>query len=712
MSMRYKGGVISATPPTIDGWTAPGIWTLEQQMQAQGGGTWPLTQDPYFDYVTMLLQGDGPNGGQNNTFLDSSTNNFTITRNGNTTQGSFNPFGSNWSNYFGGDGNYIYAPYNVFASVAGDFTIETWVNVADAGRSIDANKTGTIVSGYATNNITNSWGFFFTITAGVIAQMTFLTSDVTRMSVTGLSISLNIWHHIALVRSGTTLTLYVDGTSVGTATYGTSFTTNTLATTQIARSAFGGSYQNWTKGYFSNLRMVNGTAVYTGNFTPSTAPLTAITNTALLTCQSSYFKDNSANNYAITSTGAPSVQRFSPFAPTLPYATTTDGGSGYFDGTGDYLSLASNAAFAAGANNFTLEMWIYTLAAPGTSGFLYDNRPASTNGAYLALYMASNRTIRLYVSSADRITSAVLSLNAWYHVAVSRSAGTTTMYINGVSAGTWADSTTYTQSGAYIGASYSGGAAITNYFTGYISNLRFVNGQAVYTGAFTPPTAPLTAVSNTALLLNTTNAAIFDTAEINVLETFGNAQISTSVVKFGTGSLAFDGAGDYTLNRYAPALFDWYRGNYTLEAWIYPTTYTGWYYVDGTANKGTLIGNNAATSATNYWSLGLNSTGKLWFAYYTGTNQGGGSTDTVALNTWTHVAMVKNGTNITLYVNGNGTSLGAVVGTPQSSTTVSLLIGVGNNAYINGYVDGLRITQGIARYTANFTPPTAAFQNY
>ena len=696
MSMRYKGGVISATPPTIDGWTAPGIWSLEQQMQAQGGGTWPLTQDPYFDYVTMLLQGDGPNGGQNNTFLDSSTNALTINRSGNTTQGSFSPFGSNWSNYFNGTTDYFLID-NKLALGSGDFTIEFWfyANAVAASQNIYEGRPNAVNGAYPTVYITTGTVRYYVNSADRITSST---------------ITANTWYHVAVVRSSGTTKMYLNGTQTGVSwadstTYITAASRPVIATYNSSSGFFGG--------YISNLRVTLNNAVYTANFTPSATPLTSVSGTAFLTCQSNRFVDNSTNNYPLTLTGTPSVQRFSPFAPTLPYATSTDGGSGYFDGTGDYLNIASNAALAAGSNNFTLEMWIYTLATPGASGaILYDNRPASTNGAYLALYMASNRTVRLYVSTADRITSAALSLNSWYHVAVARSAGTTTMYINGVSAGTWADSTTYTQSGAYIGASYAAGASITNYFTGHISNLRFVNGQAVYTGAFTPPTAPLTAISSTALLLNYTNAAIFDNAEINTLETFGNAQISTSVTKYGAGSLAFDGTGDYTLNRYSPALFDWYRGNYTLEAWIYPTTYTGWYYVDGTANKGTLIGNNAATSATNYWSLGLNSTGKLWFAYFNGAAQGGGSTDTVALNTWTHVAMVKNGTNITLYVNGNGTSLGAVVGTPQSSTTVSLLIGVGNNAYINGYVDGLRITQGIARYTANFTPPTAAFQNY
>ena len=113
MSKQYPGGIISKTPVVPSGPysndTASGIWTLDQQAYWQKLGQWPTAGnnpvDPQFNYVTMLLHGDGTNGAQNNTFLDSSTNNFTITRNGNTTQGSFSPYGSNWSNYFGGGTN-------------------------------------------------------------------------------------------------------------------------------------------------------------------------------------------------------------------------------------------------------------------------------------------------------------------------------------------------------------------------------------------------------------------------------------------------------------------------------------------------------------------------------------------------------------------------------------------------------------------------------
>ena len=58
---------------------------------SKSGAVTAAPSDPYYEYVTMLLTGDGTNGAQNNTFVDSSTNNYTVTRYGNTTQGSFSP---------------------------------------------------------------------------------------------------------------------------------------------------------------------------------------------------------------------------------------------------------------------------------------------------------------------------------------------------------------------------------------------------------------------------------------------------------------------------------------------------------------------------------------------------------------------------------------------------------------------------------------------
>ena len=103
--------------------------SLHHMLRAAAGNS-AGPSDPNFENVTLLLTGDGTNGAQNNTFLDSSTNNFTITRNGNTTQGTFSPFSqTGWSNYFDGSGDYLTTATSAsgFSFGTGDFTIEFWM---------------------------------------------------------------------------------------------------------------------------------------------------------------------------------------------------------------------------------------------------------------------------------------------------------------------------------------------------------------------------------------------------------------------------------------------------------------------------------------------------------------------------------------------------------------------------------------------------------
>ena len=246
----------------------------------------PINSDPNFNQVSLLLHGDGTNGAQNNTFLDSSTNNFTVTRNGNTTQGTNTPFSQAagyWSNNFNGS-SYFATPSTLTAS--GDFTWECW-----------AYRTAAI----STFQIISSFGGSYTWLGWITNATTFYIGD-NNAAVASISVpdTTNQWTHIAVVKSGSTMTLYWNGVSKGSGTSTGTFSFNNIGTYSAGSYSFGG--------YLSNVRFVNGTAVYTANFTPPTTPLTAITNTSLLTCQSSYFKDNSSNNFTLTATGTPSVQ--------------------------------------------------------------------------------------------------------------------------------------------------------------------------------------------------------------------------------------------------------------------------------------------------------------------------------------------------------------------------------------------------------------------
>ena len=101
--------------------------------------------------------------------------------------------------------------------------------------------------------------------------------------------SINAWHHYAVVRSGSTITVYVDGSAVTTATY--SGVLGNSGPMYIGTRSNGGV--NRLNGYMSNVRVVRGTAVYTGNFSPPTGILGIVGDTTLLTCQNSYTVDNS-----------------------------------------------------------------------------------------------------------------------------------------------------------------------------------------------------------------------------------------------------------------------------------------------------------------------------------------------------------------------------------------------------------------------------------
>jgi hypothetical protein len=121
--------------------------------------------------------------------------------------------------------------------------------------------------------------------------------------------SLNRWHHYAIVRNGTTFTIYINGISRETATSSVSIGA------QGGSFIFGDVLTTTTTpffGYITNFRLVNGTAVYTSNFIPSTSPLTAIPNTQILL---QGLTDRSPNAFTVTNNGGVTLSTLSPFPP-------------------------------------------------------------------------------------------------------------------------------------------------------------------------------------------------------------------------------------------------------------------------------------------------------------------------------------------------------------------------------------------------------------
>ena len=111
----YQGNIIIKNPATPTGpsayGSAPGMWKLNEVAYWIKQGVWPnpaITPDTYFPYVSLLLSTTSLGNANNNLFVDSSGAFNPISRSGNTTQGSFTPYSTNWSNYFDGSGDCIW----------------------------------------------------------------------------------------------------------------------------------------------------------------------------------------------------------------------------------------------------------------------------------------------------------------------------------------------------------------------------------------------------------------------------------------------------------------------------------------------------------------------------------------------------------------------------------------------------------------------------
>jgi hypothetical protein len=370
------------------------------------------------------------------------------------------------------------------------------------------------------------------------------------------------------------------------------------------------------------------------------------------------------------------------------------GGSMYFNGSTDYLSIASgNLLNLSSSNNWTLEAWIY---------------PVSTLSNYMHIFFGSgisfgtlNNTLIVTDNNVQLISGGTIGLNMWHHIALVNVASTSyNLYLNGVRTNT-SGARSFTSTATYIGGNSAGGQL----WPGYISQARITN-TAVYTGtSYTIPSAPLTAITGTQLLLSGTNAAIYDQTAKNHILTVGSTQLSTSQSKFGTASMYFNGTSDY-ITMPTTVNLQLGTGDFTIETWSYLTSRASSYpcifsnYNSFTTGALSIFAGHASSSSTAY-QVAYNGS----FPAIAG--------GTITYNTWNHIALVRNSGTLTLYINGT------VTGTPVTGATAALngvgtvtYIGTAGDSptggYIAGYLDDYRISK-YARYTGAFTPSAVEF---
>jgi sugar lactone lactonase YvrE len=517
-------------------------------------------------------------------------------------------------------------------------------------------------------------------------------------------------------------------------------------------------------GYVSDARVIKGTALYTSNFTPPTAPLnaTAVEGSAYSLNNASYeFKSVSVGSQATLPTGVQFntdgtkmyVIDFSTddiFQYSLSTAfdvSTASYDSVSFDGSSQETSPQGLVFSSDGTKMYTVgqaadSFFQYSLstafdlstasyASKSFSVASQDLTPTdlaiSADGTKMYMIGVTSDSIFEY----DLSTAFDVSTASYNSVSLSLSAQDTSprglhfssdgtkMFVAGDSSNSVLQYTLTTgfdlSTASYDSVSFSIGNE-----EGSPTALTFnADGTKFYilgTGNDTVYQYSVSTVSS--LMLNFQDAGIYDRSGINNIDTVGNAQIDTAVVKYGTGSLEFDGSGDYLKGIAPDDELNMGTGDWTIEGWYYVKTRTTAYPL--------IIGNNAPTYASGGLAIthsnndfsGINHD-KLTFANYNdiSTQRLLVASSAHNLNQWYHFALVRNGTNITMY--RDGTSVASK--TISSSLTydwgdVGVLVGGGNwdgaGSYSDAYYDDLRITKGVARYTSNFTPPDAALPKF
>ena len=329
-------------------------------------------------------------------------------------------------------------------------------------------------------------------------------------------IRLNTWHHVAIVRAGVnTLLMFVDGAlryANGSLNFGTATTGGTFSLGSYFFNINGDG--SWFNGYVSNFRIVNGTSVYSINFTPPTGPLVAVAGTTLLTCQTDNLIDSSLNNLPITRFGDTVAQYVNPFGLTTSAIAST-----FFDGTGDYLSVGQTTQTDLGSGSFTLEMWVYFTGINAVNVNITGKWNSSSQwilqlrgpgqdsiaNQHWRFYFNTSSGFDFTESSTTSVTTGV-----WYHIAMVRNGSAWCFFRNGtlIGAGNNSTAVTPTSDTLTIGTAQNN----TSNLQGYIFNYRLVVGTAIYTANFTPSTSALTTVANTVTLLCQTSTATTDSA--------------------------------------------------------------------------------------------------------------------------------------------------------------------------------------------------------
>ena len=672
--------------------------------------------------TVMLLKADSDSADDQ---VDTSSNAHTITQNGNIKSSAFTPYHpGKYSVLFNSEDAYVTVPAATGSEYRlgnGYWTLEFWI------RSIDFSLAQVV---WIQRNQQHAMGNLVSITTAGLVRFYHGDGNNIAWEIDAMScgtITLNKWHHIAIVRNGNgsnNYTTYLDGTQVSQQTW-----TGTPANRQVVSYIGGGKGTGGTGavnhtdnrefvGYLKDFRYTE-SAVYTGNFTAPTQSLTVLPDTKLLLFNGEPYVVDKCNVYGqATATSNTYMDRISPYDYN-GYSKTNHGGSVYFDGTDDGLSFGDTTTVKFLHDktvNYTIECWIYPTDSSTRRTIFSTCTSSSASGVLLENNSGSFRYV-IYTGSSGVYTlvnGPAINLRTWQHVAITFDGSSIRTFVNGVldssNVTTWSASGSTSNSlyAASIGMDTNG---VIGDMYGYISDFRIVNGSVVYDSDFVAPISPLTAISGTEILTGTNKRDIWDISGYSYFGqkfgSAGNMRASAITRKFtSSDSLRFITDGYYRVSGF----FD--RFKYVTD----PCTIEGWVRTFNTSitTFDAIFAANRSSNGDNQLILGMEN--GQWTVHYSANAKV--SAGSYSANTWYHFAIVLNdGTANKIEVYIDGTSIYSNTGAldvPLEDCDIafgaefdSANEGSPGN-YFGGYMQDLRVSD-VARYTSNFTPPTETF---